>query len=352
MKRVARHIAFWLAYSLFMVFTELVFIKTEARRLDSEDVVRNATMACLIALIPQMIFAYYMVYKGLNKIVQKKSKLPLAIAEILGVFVLCLVFARIIAQYLIAKWVYGVPNPASFLEPTKYVNISIYMLLSTGLVVLIKSVGTQLAARERENLLVKEKLRTELKLLRNQLNPHFLFNTLNNIYALTRRKSDLAPQAVMKLSELLSFMLYESGKESVPISKEIQVLEDYIELESIRYADKLNVSFVKEVDSYSEPIAPLILLPIVENAFKHGAGESRYDSFIRISMKVKEGRLDFEVENSFEQSTEIKPNGQIGLSSTKRQLELMYGEQQVEVQNDGQVFKVRIQLNLHSYGKI
>jgi two-component system, LytTR family, sensor kinase len=352
MKRPLRHILFWLCYWAFMALTELVYIKVEAKNLDSDDVVRNAIAVCFIAMIPQMLFAYYVVYIGLDRIIQKKVKLWRSILEILLVFALCVIVSRISAQFLIAKWIYRVPKPASFLDVVKYLNIIIYMLVSTGLVTLFKTVRIQLAAKERETNLVREKLSTELKLLRNQLNPHFLFNTLNNIYALTRRKSDKAPEAVMKLSELLSFMLYESGKDTVPISKEIQVLDDYIELESIRYADHLSIRFNKEIDNYQEPIAPLILLPIVENAFKHGASESRFDSFVTISIILKEGHLDFRVENSFEDDKEPKSKGKIGLISTRRQLELMYSEKQLEVFGEGNKFIVHIKLNLHSYGKV
>ena len=115
---------------------------------------------------------------------------------------------------------------------------------------------------------MRKKLETELQFLKSQTNPHFLFNTLNNIYALARKKSDSTADAVMKLSKLLRFMLYESQKKFISITDEIQVLDDFIELEKIRYGEKLQLIFNKSIDNESHPIAPLILLPFVENAFK------------------------------------------------------------------------------------
>lgn len=144
-------------------------------------------------------------------------------------------------------------------------------------------------------------MNTELQMLRNQINPHFLFNTLNNIYALTRKKSDKAPEVVMKLSELLSFMLYKSRVDTITLQEEIRVLEDYIELERIRYNERLTVSFTKQIDDPSQRIIPLLFLPLVENAFKHGVSESRFDSFVHIDLKLKDGFLNFSIENSVEQ---------------------------------------------------
>lgn len=116
-------------------------------------------------------------------------------------------------------------------------------------------------------------------------------NTLNNIYALARKKSEDTAEVVMKLSELLRFILYESNGRLIALTDEIKVLEDYLELEMIRYNDRLSVSFTKEMDTGSYQITPLLLLPLVENAFKHGISETRFESFIHIDVKAKEGIL-------------------------------------------------------------
>jgi LytS/YehU family sensor histidine kinase len=220
----------------------------------------------------------------------------------------------------------------------------------TGVLMAIQFIHSQLDAKEREKNLLKEKLTTELKLLKSQLNPHFLFNTLNNIYALTRRKSDDAPEVVMKLSDLLSFMLYESGNDIISVEREIKFLQDYISLQKIRYTDSLSVVFNKEIDYPSQPIAPLLLLPLVENAFKHGVSETTGRPFVDIHLSVQQRQLIFIVKNSAElapTSQSIKEN--IGLTNLRRQLELLYKEFNLTVLPGISDFTATLKLNLASH---
>jgi len=156
----------------------------------------------------------------------------------------------------------------------------------------------------------------------------------------------------MKLSELLSFMLYESGKETIPLAEEIKMMEDYIELEKIRYNERLSINFNKNIDDHSQRIAPLLLLPLVENAFKHGASETRFDSFIHICISLHSSCLNFSIENSVENGREKTSRNCIGLNNIKRQLELMYVGHEMKVEDRDDTFKVNIAINLDSYGKI
>lgn len=198
---------------------------------------------------------------------------------------------------------------------------------------------------------MKEKLKTELKFLRNQTNPHFLFNTLNNIYALARKKSDEAPEAIMKLSKLLRFMLYDAAKPLITIGDEIKLLEDYIDLEKMRYKNKLTVDFSKQIDNEQQLIAPLLLLPFVENAFKHGTSESRFASFIHFEVKLCGGILKFWIKNTKEIDGQECTNTNIGLANVKRQLELLYDEYDIQVINEASLFIVLLTINLNSYAK-
>jgi LytS/YehU family sensor histidine kinase len=222
----------------------------------------------------------------------------------------------------------------------------------TGVALAIKFVRIQLVGKEREKNLVKEKLETELKFLRNQTNPHFLLNTLNNIFALSRRKSDDAPEAIMKLSELLRFMLYESRESLVTLGSEVKILDDYLALEKMRYTDRLSVQFKKDIDNDRYQIAPLLLLPFIENAFKHGVSETRFDSFVHIDMKVHNGNLSFRVENTHENGNGLGNGNNIGLNNVKRQLELMYTDYDLLLNNVDHTFKVHLEINLNSYVKI
>jgi two-component system LytT family sensor kinase len=221
----------------------------------------------------------------------------------------------------------------------------------SGAAIAIRQARQQRVAQEREQTLVKEKLASELKFLRSQTNPHFLFNTMNNIYALARKKSDQTPEVVLKLSKLLRFILYETGRPFIPIGDEVMVLDDYIELEKMRYTDRLTVNFYQEIDDYQEFISPLLLLPFVENAFKHGPGQSHADAHIHIDLVVHDGMLTFSVENTKESSPHQPVNENIGLSNVKRQLELTYSDYSLEVLSEPALFKILLSINLKVHEK-
>ncbi|NQU86735.1 MAG: histidine kinase [Mariniphaga sp.] len=171
-----------------------------------------------------------------------------------------------------------------------------------------------------------EKHEAELKFLKAQIHPHFLFNTLNNLYGLTLIKSDKTPDIVLKLSGLLDYMLYKSNDDFVPLEKEIEILKSYIELEKIRYDNRLDLEFKIEGQSQNHQIAPLILLPFIENSFKHGASSDRSKPVIIILMLVKKDYLFLNVKNTVPASSKAdKDYGEgIGLKNVRRRLELIY----------------------------
>jgi hypothetical protein len=170
-------------------------------------------------------------------------------------------------------------------------------------------------------------LENELKYLRSQIQPHFFFNTLNNLYSLTIDKSDKAPDLILKLSDLMKYFLYETGKEFQTLKNEISHIKDYIDIEKLRYDEALKVNFKIDGKTKKVLIKPLILIPLVENAFKHGARNSTKNGYIDITLKATKTLLDFRVENSFEKQTKkIKAQiGGIGLTNLKKRLELNYG---------------------------
>ena len=170
-------------------------------------------------------------------------------------------------------------------------------------------------------------LENELKYLRSQIQPHFFFNTLNNLYSLTIDKSDKAPDLILKLSDLMKYFLYETGKEFQTLKNEISHIKDYIDIEKLRYDEALKVNFKIDGKTKKVLIKPLMLIPLVENAFKHGARNSTKNGYIDITLKATKTLLDFRVENSFEKQTKkIKAQiGGIGLTNLKKRLELNYG---------------------------
>ena len=195
-----------------------------------------------------------------------------------------------------------------------------------------------------------EKQEAELNFLKSQTNPHFLFNTLNNIYALARIKSDLAPESILKLSKILRYMLYETGSAFVAIEQELKIIADYIDLERLRYDDSLHVNFNYDVEDMKQALPPLLLVPLVENAFKHGVSETRHRPFVEIHLSVKERQLLFLVKNSTENEWEETPiRENIGLGNLRRQLELLYREFQLNLEPGDHIFSASLTINLATH---
>ena len=179
---------------------------------------------------------------------------------------------------------------------------------------------------------------------------HFLFNTLNNIYSLSRDKSDLAPESILRLSKILRYMLYETGGEYIAIEKELKIISDYIELEKLRYDESLRINFNYDIEDMKQALPPLLLIPLVENAFKHGASETRDHPFVDIHLSVKNRQLAFFVKNSFDGITgEQKVKENIGLSNLRRQLELLYSDYNLSVKQSGSEFEAELKINLASH---
>lgn len=351
MNRIVLHIAFWIIFISQRVLNEYLWAKEKLP--DTLDIVllKDTFISSFLYTIPEIIFAYYLAYYGLEKVLNKERNIILRILEICIIYFISIWAVRFMVVYLVFPYIYHL-EPSPVFEIRRVVWVFFNFVFSSGTVLAIKYVRADLKNKEREKELIREKLSTELKLLRNQINPHFLFNSLNNIYALSRKKSDEAPEAIMKLSDLLSFMLYESGKESISIQEEITFLKDYIELQKIRYRDKLTLRIDENIDNLSEAITPLLFIPLIENAFKHGVEENTGDSFINIEIVLKNSQLRFFIENNFETSPQKLDKENIGLVNTKRQLELLYLEHNFKIIKTEYIFKVLITINLKSYGKI
>jgi len=196
----------------------------------------------------------------------------------------------------------------------------------------------------------EENLKTELSFLRSQINPHFIFNILNNLVALERMKSPELGPTILKLSSLMQYMLYETDEDKVPLSMEVDYLQSYIDLQRQRFGEKVPICVDLKMppDGHYE-IEPMLLIPFVENAFKHGVGLIDQPA-IYIDLHVQAGVLLFSVKNKFNAaSPEVKDKGSgIGLANVKRRLNLLYGRQQkLNINHDHDWFTVSLELNLH-----
>lgn len=214
----------------------------------------------------------------------------------------------------------------------------------------IKLTKNWLQTQHRQQLLEKEKLETELKFLKYQFNPHFLFNSINSIFFLIHKNPGMASASLAKFSELLRYQLYECNDQQIPLGKELTYLENFIELEKLRQNNNVQVAF--ETD---EPmpghlgIAPFILMTFVENAFKHVSKDTGQLNWIRIKLGLTNNQLNFSITNSTsnEPGTEALNYGGIGLQNVKRRLDLIYPDvHKLEIQNAGNRFEVHLQLTL------
>jgi len=274
-RTLARHAGFWFVYLFQDTLLHFTWMGPYLAETPQQVQIAMAIKTAVITAAPKLILVYYLLYVGGKKIVNENANKLITILEIILVICFCLAFYRILFYYYINPEIYHIKVKPQSLFTLRSTLISFLELgFVTGIAIALKALRTQLKGKEREKNLMKEKLETELKFLRNQMNPHFLMNTLNNIYALARKKSDDTEEVVMKFSELLRFILYESSGQYILLTDEIKVIEDYIDLETIRYNSRLSVSFTKEMDDTAYQITPLILLSFVENAFNTGSAKA------------------------------------------------------------------------------
>ena len=224
-----------------------------------------------------------------------------------------------------------------------------YSVMSVFFFGIIRHIYNYIKLKQATQQLLIEKQQAELHYLRAQTNPHFLFNTLNNIYSLARDKSDLAPESILRLSKILRFMLYETSEEFIAIEQELKIITDYIALEQLRYDDTLKINFNHNVEDMKQALPPLLLVPLVENAFKHGVSETRDRPFVDIHLTVDQRKLTFIVKNSSDTSADKIVKENIGLSNLRRQLELLYTDFNLFFQQSGSVFTTTLKINLASH---
>ena len=232
-------------------------------------------------------------------------------------------------------------------------DVAVQMGYSVGSVIffgVVRHIYNYIKLKQTAQQLRIEKQAAELNYLKSQTNPHFLFNTLNNIYSLARDKSDLAPESILRLSKMLRYMLYETSGPYIAIEKELRIITDYIALEKLRYDESLRVNFNHDIEDMNQALPPLLLIPLVENAFKHGVSETRNQPFVDIHLSVSKRQLSFFVINStgdFDTDGNVREN--IGLSNLRRQLELLFSDYSLIVQQREFEFKATLKINLSSH---
>jgi len=310
------HLLFWI-YMLNQALFPVYLNKIETQYLQDNIYLKDIFITTLLN-----VFVFYTIYYVIPNFLKFSRKWYIFPFVIL----LATVLSAIRLPIEIAFWKYIVKLPASELQfqyewfwaTLKYtVIISIYAML-------IRFSIDWFDSQKYKDELIKERQAGEIALLRSQVNPHVLFNTLNNIYALVYNKSDEAPEAVMKLSSIMRYMLYDSNTDFVPVVKEVEYLNSFIELQQLRITQKGFVEIKVLGSMENRTIAPMLLIPFVENSFNHG--DKNFEPGIIIILSLLPDRLIFTVENMIKKNNHVSADesGGFGLENIKRRLGLLY----------------------------
>lgn len=333
------HVIFWLGFYLFNALLEGSIV----------DNYKVGFFASIVKLPLQIGLVYFNLYFLFPKYLLSKKYYHyfLSLIVLLG-------FTVLIKKLLLYDLVYPPSCPLSA-EQEPFITFSTFFLMLNsevyliGLTTAIKMSVDWVKNIQVTKALKSEKLEAELGLLKAQIQPHFFFNTLNNLYALTLKKSDQAPGIVQKLSELMSYLLYECDQNRVSLENEIKLIYNYLDLEKLRYGKRLQLDVEIKGDFSGKTIPPFIILPFVENAFKHGqANLSRV--LIKISLLIEKDQLLLRVKNPVAEGSpqQAVAKGGIGLKNVKRRLQLLYGTNYVlQVQNNQKEYQVSLRIPLN-----
>lgn len=340
-KRVYRHLLFWCAYIIYQAFNE---------GWQDKDVLTFQLSPAFLTDVPVSVFVCYVNFYLLMPAFYNSRRY---VSYITGLLLLLLTGALLQRFFSYLFWVpyEKITDPAMYITENKNFWIPVRLLSNSAQIfpvvavtMLIKLMLTSYNNEKKLRAIEQEKFAAEMRLLRAQINPHFFFNTLNSLYSLTLAGSQKASDVVLRLSNLMHYMLYEANAEKVLLKHELKQLEDYISIEQMRFAERLELSFTWSGDIDGKLIAPLLLLPFIENAFKHSIENS--SGWITINLNVINNRLFLKVDNSCAKDLKTKDKG-IGLNNVKRRLELIYPKQyELSINDTTEIFSVDLKLNL------
>ena len=336
-KKTLSHLLFWVIY----------YIYDGPIASNVEAVPYKRMISAGISLPVKVLATYFTFYLFAKFYNDYKKPVSFTIYMLISVMLFGLLQRSISYNFIYAQF-----YPEALGRPLLYapkIIMEIFGIYSVvGIVATLHFMRQWYVSQQEKQQYKNEKLEAELKYLKAQIHPHFLFNTLNNLYALTIKKSSKAPEIVHKLSQLMSYMLYDSNKPFVPLQKEIDYIENYITLEKIRYGDRLDVSLNIFTGTDSYTIAPLLVLPFIENSFKHGFCNDTGMVWVHIDMLVNDGKLIIKVENSKSEKneTEETQQGGIGLQNATKRLDLIYRDSYELQIFDAETYLVTLKIDL------
>ncbi len=333
LKYKLHHVFFWM-----LVFGIWYFLRYE-----DYTVPGRAFKVTLIKVIDLALMIYITNYILIPKLFYKKKYAWFVLAFILLVVTSSVTKMNILGRIMNAPQLYSLSGD---LKTRIYDNvIPHFFLVIAGAAVKLMIDYTRLQQRMAET--AKEKAEAELNFLKSQINPHFLFNSLNSVYFLIDKSNTKARQSLHKFSDMLRYQLYEMNGAKIPVEKEISYLEDYVDLQTLRKDEHYNVSFHYSPEVSGFMIEPLLLVPFVENAFKHVSSHTDKSNFIKLELERKNGQFIFSASNSKDKEKTTDPYSGIGLNNVKRRLELLYpGKHELNIKDENGIYTVDLKLTI------
>ncbi len=330
------HILFWIVYFVFNFFRFASINKDYWYSLKSN----------LVEFPLNIVITYFTIYFLIPRYILKKKYLQFFLYFIVSLVVFYVIRSGL-SYLLVSKDLW--PEAQGYQEPFTLIHIVEVMIGTIYVVALVSAIKLAydwVNEKRKNDELQRIQLQTELDFLKSQIQPHFFFNTLNNLYALVIKQSPNAPDVVMKLSEIMQYVLYEVKEPRVSLLKAINYLHSYLELEKLRHGDRVQSEINIEGDIDEVDIPPLIFLPFVENCFKHGV-KKEGDIKVNINFAVRGKFLYFSVENSLDGHKDSAPRRGIGIENVKRRLDLLYGKKyKLNTSATKEMFKVFLKLPL------
>ncbi|MFI8377300.1 sensor histidine kinase [Leeuwenhoekiella sp. NPDC079379] len=337
----SHHVIFWLVYFLFNFLRWGSYYEDYFYSFKSN----------LLGFPIHMTLSYFTIYVLIPLFIYKRKYIFFILSLVVAIFIMVVVKYEL-TYFLISNnvWPEG-PEETTSLNVNYIVVMMLGELYVISFVTAIKITIDWMRERQLAATLAASQLETELRFLRSQISPHFFFNTLNNIYSLSLEKSENTPDTILKLSDLMRYLLYETKEKRQSLAKEIKFINNYLDLERIRYNHKLDLSFNVTGNPRGKKIAPMLLIHFIENGFKHGANKNIGMVSIKIDLTIDEDVLYFKMSNTLPQK-DLKNNipdvGGIGIENIEKRLKLGYGAQDYDLKifsEDGE-YKVHLKLKL------
>ena len=341
LKKLSLHLLFWMVVWFFFSSFFSVGSKNE------NFIFWFSSILSAIAIASSYVFVYYLIP---NFLIAKKHRQFVLYTFYAGVFIVCAVLMTVVFGFVFFYNLEFQQMPALTKNSGVILVCVLLIIALTSAFKILKDTYKSLDEKKTlQNKFLQTQLQLkeqELKFLKMQIHPHFLFNTLNTLYGFALKKSEKAPEMILKLSSLLDYILYQVDKPLVLLQDEIRHIEDYVSLEKSRFQESLQITFNKDLIDEKLEIAPMLLLPFVENAFKHG---TQIDGVVavNINLKVDENELNFTIENSAKNNKNSKKG--IGLENIKKRLEMLHPKKHfLEILQEDKVFKVNLKIPIEN----